>query len=83
MTKPAQFVVRQSWRHNDLSFGSRSISEETAVALTYNGGTYAVMMSTPQYLEDFAVGFSLSEGIVRSVAGLDSLEVPRILVLRG
>jgi FdhD protein len=75
MMKAAQIVDRQIWRHNGLSFGGRSIPEETAVALTYNGGTYAVMMTTPQDLEDFAVGFSLSEGIIRSAAELDSLEV--------
>jgi FdhD protein len=75
MMKPAQIVDRRIWHRNDLSFGGRSIPEETAVALTYNGGTYAVMMTTPQDLEDFALGFSLSEGIIRSAAELDSLEV--------
>src|ERR1700757_2015726 len=75
MIKPAHVVDRRIWRHSELSFGGRTIPEETAVALTYNGGTYAVMMATPQDLEDFAVGFSLSEGIIRSAAELDSLEV--------
>jgi FdhD protein len=75
MMKPAQVVDRRIWRHSELSFGGRSIPEEIAVALTYNGGTYAVMMATPQDLEDFAVGFSLSEGIIGSAAELDSLEV--------
>ena len=75
MMKPAQVVDRQIWRHNDLSFGGRSIPEETAVALTYNGGTHAVMMTTPQDPEDFAVGFSVSEGIIKSAAELDSLDV--------
>src|ERR1700704_3260757 len=78
MMEPARIVHRQIWRESGLSLGSRSIPEETAVALTYNGGTYAVMMTTPQDLEDFAVGFSLSEGIISSIVKLNSLEVLRL-----
>ena len=54
MMEPARSVHRQIWREGGLNSGSRSIPEETAVALTYNGGTYAVMMTTPLDLEDFA-----------------------------
>src|SRR5258708_8723596 len=68
-------VHRRIWREGSPSAGSRSIPEETAVALTYNGGTYAVMMTTPRDLEDFAVGFSLSEGVISSSADIDSLEI--------
>jgi FdhD protein len=75
MMEPAQIVHRQIWREGGVSSGNRSIPEETAVALTYNGGTYAVMMTTPQDLEDFAVGFSLSEGVISSSADIDSLEI--------
>src|SRR6266436_6713608 len=75
MMKSAQVVDRQIWRHKDLSFGGRPIPEETAVALTYNGGTYAVMMTTPQDLEDFAVGFSLSEGVISASKDVDSLNI--------
>ena len=75
MMKPARIVHRQIWRQSGLSLGSRSIPEETAVALTYNGATYAVMMTTPQDLEDFAVGFSLSEGIISASADIDSLDI--------
>src|ERR1700732_1911939 len=75
MMEPARIVDRQIWRESGLSSGSRSIPEETAVALTYNGGTYAVMMTTPQDLEDFAIGFSLSEGIIDSSSDIYSLDI--------
>src|SRR5918996_4044055 len=73
--EPARAVHRQNWRAGRASSGSRSIPEETAVAVTYNGGTYAVMMTTPQNLEDFALGFSLSEGVIDSVADIVSFDI--------
>jgi FdhD protein len=78
MMEGARIVPRRIWRESGASAGNRSIPEETAVALTYNGGTYAVMMATPQDLEDFAVGFSLSEGVITSSADIDSLDVLRL-----
>ena len=50
MHGPARTVDRKVWRNSGHSEGARTIPEETAVALTYNGGTYAVMMATPQDL---------------------------------
>jgi len=75
MHVPVQAIDRETWRDGVASEGVRLIPEETPLALTYNGGTYAVMMGTPQNLEDFVVGFSLSEGIVRSVDDIKSLEI--------
>jgi len=51
------------------------IAEEVAVALVYNGISHAVMMLTPQDLADFAMGFSLTEGILTSIKQLRSLEL--------
>src|SRR5882724_10559617 len=75
MMEPVRVVHRRIWREGSLSVGNRSVPEETAVALTYNGGTYAVMMTTPQDLEDFAVGISLSEGVISSSSDIDSLDI--------
>jgi FdhD protein len=75
MHDPVRTVDGKVWRDSGLSRGMRTIPEETALALTYNGGTYAVMMGTPQDLEDFAIGFSLSERIVRSRKEIESLDV--------
>lgn len=52
----------------------RMLPEETAVALSFNGSTQAVMMATPADLTDFAYGFALTEGIARPEE-VDSIEV--------
>src|SRR3974390_1496188 len=74
MHHPVSPTHRKTWRDGRLAEGVRLIPEETALALTYNGGTYAVMMGTPQDLKDFAIGFSLSEGIVQSADDIRSLD---------
>src|SRR6202163_4636895 len=73
--EPSRSVHRQIWRESGLSSGSRSIPEETAVALTYNRGTHAGMMATPQDLRDFAVGFSLNEGVINSAADIEAFDI--------
>jgi len=75
MHQPHRIVDRRAWRNGRFEEGARAVPEEAAVALTYNGGTYAVMMATPQDLTDFAIGFSLSEGVVRSPRDVLSLDI--------
>jgi FdhD protein len=75
MHDPVRKAFRQVWLDGDNVAGTRLIPEETAIALTYNGGTYAVMMGTPHDMRDFAIGFSLSEGIVQSPDDILSLDI--------
>ncbi|HSU03936.1 MAG TPA: formate dehydrogenase accessory sulfurtransferase FdhD [Acetobacteraceae bacterium] len=77
MGKPAQRVAQISWRDGTTLPGTRAIPDETPIALTYNRSTLAVMLATPADLEDFALGFSLTEGIVRGTDDIEDLEVIR------
>jgi FdhD protein len=67
-------VDRVAWRDGATS-GSREVAAETPVAFVYDGGTEAVMMATPADLEDFALGFSLNDGVIASVDDIEALDV--------
>ena len=68
-------VSRSAYRAAGIAAGERVIPEEPAVAFTYNGGSYAVMMATPQDLRDFALGFSLTEQVIAARGQIESLDI--------
>lgn len=55
--------------------GMDTVVEEVPVALVYNGVSHAVMLATPTDIEDFALGFSLAEGILAAPKELYGVEV--------
>ena len=63
----------------DVAQVADCIAEEVPVALRYGGRAFAVMMATPCDLEDFALGFSLTEGLVDAPAQLTGVEVTQRL----
>ena len=65
----------QRWRSEGRQPLVDVVAEEVPVALRYNGAAFAVMMATPCDLEDFALGFSLSEGLIATPAQLLAIEV--------
>ncbi|BBL70777.1 sulfurtransferase FdhD [Methylogaea oryzae] len=67
----------QRFRNGLLTQTRDYVAEEVPVALIYNGVPYTVMLATPDDLEDFAVGFSLSEGIVADAGQISLREIRR------
>ncbi|MGC9423566.1 MAG: formate dehydrogenase accessory sulfurtransferase FdhD [Vibrio sp.] len=61
--------ARGQWTQDDI------LIEETPIALEYNGIAYTVMMGTPRDLEMFALGFSLSEGIIEHPRDVHDIDV--------
>lgn len=75
----ADVVTAYSWRRSavgyDVTVVDDQVAREVAVALVYNGISHVVMMATPSDLEDFALGFSLSENILVNASELYALEL--------
>lgn len=63
------------WRDGGMEAVSELVADEVPVALVYNGISHAVMLASPLDLEDFALGFSLSERIVTDRREIYELEV--------
>ncbi|CAK6487898.1 Sulfur carrier protein FdhD [Pantoea sp. Nvir] len=64
------------WQRADLSVAQPDwLADEVPVALVYNGISHVVMMTTPKDLEAFAIGFSLSEGIIDAPGDIFGLDV--------
>ncbi|MDO4636363.1 MAG: formate dehydrogenase accessory sulfurtransferase FdhD [Lautropia sp.] len=63
------------WKDGQQAKVSDWVARETAVALIFNGISHAVMMATPGDLEDFALGFGITEGLLETPDELYGVEV--------
>jgi len=70
-----------NWKENGHATSHDEVAAEVPLALTYNKRSHVVMMATPSELEDFAIGFSLTEGIIKQVS--DVLDIAVITREKG
>lgn len=68
-------VPVRRWRDGTVETGTDAVAEECPVAVVYNGVPFAVMLATPSDLEDFARGFTWSEGIIQDPSEFQGVEV--------
>ena len=73
--KTSQSATRLAHRLSGFQEDERIVPEEVPVALSYNGSTQAVMMATPDNLEDFAIGFTLTENIVDDITEIEAVDI--------
>src|SRR3954465_10091817 len=70
-------VPVERWKNGQVTRTTDFVTEEVPVALVYHGVPHVVMLATPADLEDYAVGFTVSEGLVASPREIHSVEVVR------
>ncbi|ESZ00298.1 MULTISPECIES: formate dehydrogenase accessory sulfurtransferase FdhD [Mesorhizobium] len=68
-------ISRLAHRASGTAASNRMVPEETPVAFSFAGTTHAVMMASPADFEDFALGFSLTEGIIAAPDEIEAIEV--------
>lgn len=75
---PVTQVARLARRMAGTSWAERRVPEEVPVALSFSGTTHAVMMASPSDLEDFALGFALTEGIISAPDEIERMHVEHL-----
>lgn len=68
-------ISRLAHRAGGDAVSQRMVPEETPVALSFAGTTHAVMMASPADLTDFAIGFSLTEGIIGKPDEIEAIDI--------
>ena len=63
------------WEQGSQNLAHDNVAEEVAIALVYNGISHVVMMASPNDLKDFALGFSITEGILTNPDELYDIEL--------
>jgi FdhD protein len=71
-------ISRLAHRASGTTAANRMVPEETPVAFSFAGTTHAVMMASPADFEDFALGFSLTEGIIAAPEEIETIEVENL-----
>ena len=71
----AEPATETHYRDGQVELRRAILADEVPIAFEYNGVSHAVMLATPGDLEDFALGFSVSEGIVDVPADIYGVEV--------
>lgn len=75
-----QYSVSRYWQEDSLTESrtdkkTDAVIQEISASISYNGVSHAVMMITPVHLDEFAVGFSLSESIIASIIDIYDMEL--------
>jgi len=64
-----------NWQGGDSCTRDDQVAAEVPLALTYNKRSHVVMMVSPTELEDFAIGFSMTEGIINTPSDVAELTI--------
>lgn len=67
------------WRQGEVTVETDALAQEVPIAFVYNGISHVVMMATPADLEDFAYGFSFTEGIITARNQIYEVEAKAIV----
>ena len=76
-TEPSTVYPMSRLTDDRTTIESVTVAEEVPIAFVYNGRPYVVVMGTPADLEDLAVGFTLTEGVVSAERGIQRVDVVR------